>query len=504
MYRPHRNPDYALEMPFAGRARTAGGGRKSDAPASSQLEKVQRVRLAAPPCTIGITDGSERGDYVPQPHILEQIGRPHHIVNLMFQHYPDMEDWPTQGVKWRGFFRNNSLNKGDGYFPLVLDKRGRWGQLYLRQIEDVRAHGQEPQLTLTIHCDTPDEVLVRIAESLRPYTPMRIRINHECNGTWFHFNQRWTYKQVSDFFIRFHRILHLHSPGVKTVACWNGPGDPDGLDTNDGNSMRGRLTEDQLAPMFRTADIISFDQYASLHYGWPDPAFNRKSPSQFFKVPFDLWWKHLENFHAQICRVRGGDVNVEVHEINEDAALVGSRAQAEWTRRFYAEALQRRLPWLTNITFYQFRDRGGLGLEAEDPRDPSIYKPRLALSAYRDGIANDHFGYRVQAVAETNPRGPFPMEWQSAIQSEGIEFTFKVPAKASQATLVFPAHAHLLVGVGGVWRIKAEGTSRIRFDIPTPSGSVTARVFAPPADGRNNTHDSFRNSLATPPVLRVP
>ena len=75
MYRPHRNPDYALEMPFAGRARTAGGGRKSDAPASSQLEKVQRVRLAAPPCTIGITDGSERGDYVPQPHILEQIGR---------------------------------------------------------------------------------------------------------------------------------------------------------------------------------------------------------------------------------------------------------------------------------------------------------------------------------------------------------------------------------------------------------------------------------------------
>ena len=503
MHRINRNVGRMTDELITERSEKTTGGRPATAGTPVRLAEVRQVRFAAPPCTIGITDGSERGDYVPQSHILKQIGRPHHVVNLMFQYYPDMNGWPTQGVKWHGFFRNNSLNKGDGYFPLVIEDGGPWGQLYLRQIEDVRAHGQEPQLTLTIHCDTPDEVLVRIAESLRPYTPMRIRINHECNGTWFHFNQRWTYKQISDFFIRFHKILHLHAPGVRTVACWNGPGDTDGVDLNDGNTMRGQLTDDQLGPMFRIADIISFDQYASLHYGWPDLGFDRKKPNQFFKVPFELWWKHLDNFHAQICKARGGEVDVEIHEINEDAALVGPGGQAEWTTLFYAEVLQRRFPWLTNITFYQFRDRGGLGLELEDVDDPAIFKPRPALAAYRKALGDDYFAHRVEPVVETHAAGPFPLEWRSSIHSDGFEFLFNVPANARRATVQFPADAHLLVGVGSQWQIKTAGTSRLSFKLERPGDRVSVRVFAPPADGRNNTHDSFRSSLATPPVLTI-
>jgi hypothetical protein len=501
MHRINRNPGRMTGELITEHSERTTGGRPAARATSARLAEVRRVRLAAPPCTIGITDGSERGDYVPQSHILKQMGRPHHVVNLMFQYYPDMKGWPTQGVKWHGFYRNNNLNKGDGYFPLVLEDGGRWGQLYLRQIEDVRAHGQEPQLTLTIHCNTPDEVLVRIAESLRPYTPMRIRINHECNGTWFHFNQRWTYKQVSDFFVRFHKILHLHAPGVTTVACWNGPGDTDGVDANDGNTMRGQLTGDQLGPMFLIADIISFDQYASLHYGWPNPGFDRKKPSQFFKVPFELWWKHLENFHAQICNVRGGEVDVEIHEINEDAALVGLKGQAEWTTRFYAEVLHRRFPWLTNITFYQFRDRGGLGLELEDAEDATLFKPRPALAAYRKALSNDHFAHRVEPVVETEAAGPFPLEWRSSTDSDGFEFSFHLPANTRRVAAQLPADTHLLVGIGNQWQVKTAGTSRLSFELERPGDRVNVRVFAPPSDGRNNTHDSFRSSLATPPAL---
>jgi len=463
--------------------------------------RVRQTHLARPPCTLGITDGSERGDYVPQAHLLRQIGRPHHLVNLMFQYYPDLEGWPTQGVKWNGFFRNNELNKGDGYFPLVLEEGGPWGQLYLRQIQDVRAHGQEPQLTLTMHTDTPDDVLIRIAQSLVPFAPMRIRINHECNGEWFHFNQRWTYKQVNDFFIHFHGILHKHAPGVRTVACWNGPGDHPPAAAYDGNGMGGQLTDEQLAPMFRIADLVSFDQYASLHYGWPDPQFDRANPTKFFKVPVDAWWRILLEFHDQICQVRGGETNVEIHEINEDANLVGDEEQARWTAQFYAEVLSRRLPWLTNITFYQFRDRGGLGLEREDVEKPEVFQELPALAAYRAAIANEHFAYRVQPGIELSNLSPLTMEWRSSTDARGCECAFDVPPRWSRVRVELPPDLHLLAEIGGQWFVKPCGESQIEVMAPQPETPLAVRLFAPPADGRNNRRGSFVAKLTALPAL---
>lgn len=458
---------------------------------------VRRVRLARPPCTLGITDGSERGDYVPQQHLLAKIGRPHHLVNLMFQYYPDLEGWPTQGVKRHGFYRHNDLNKGDGYFPLVLEEGGPWGQAYLRQIEDVRAYGQEPQLTLTLHADTDDATLIRIAKSLAPFAPMRIRINHECNGTWFYFNQRWSYGEVSDFFIRFHNILHEHAPGAKTVACWNGPGDAP-QEADDGNEMHGMLTEDQLAPMFRTADIVSFDQYASLHYGWPDPDFDPANPTQFFKVPMDRWWKLLEECHDLMCGLRGGPTDIEVHEINEDADVVGFDEQARWVTRFYTEVVRRRLPWLTNITFYHFRDRGGLGLEHEDPDDPSVFRDLRSLHAYRRAAAHEYFGLRIEPAGAPAEDAPLAMEWRSPAAAQGYQIEYDAPRHARLAA-VFPAAAHLLVGAGEQWFIKPAGQERL--ELPAADGRVVLRVFAPPPDGRNNRADRFTATLDhAPPV----
>ena len=342
-----------------------------------------RVCLVAPPCTLGITAGSERGSYAPQRHVLSRMGRPHHVVNLMFQYYPDMPGWPTQGTNYRGFFRNRELNAGDGYFPLSLDPDGPWGQEFLRQLADVRAHGSEPQLTLTLHADTPDSTLIGIAESLRPFTPMRIRINHECNGTWFHFNERWTYKQVSDLFVRFHRILHDHAPGVRTVACWNGNAENLRLPA-DRQPPRGRLTEDELAPAFREADIVSIDQYASLHYGWPDPAFDPRTPSQYFRVDPDDWWLELENVHAAICRIRDADTDIEVHEVNEDADLAGDDGQAAWIRRFLPRG--DRLPAAVAEEHHVLsvpRPRRP-GLERESVADPACcHDLSPSLQAYR-------------------------------------------------------------------------------------------------------------------------
>jgi hypothetical protein len=458
---------------------------------------VKPVRLAAPRCSVGITDGSERGDYVPQAHLLKQIGRPHHVINLMFQYYPDMKNWPTQGVKWHGFYRNNDLNKGDGYFPLVWQEGGQWGRFYIQQIEDVRASGQDVQLTLTLHADTPDSDLIEIARSLAPYAPMRIRINHECNGTWFYFNQRWSYGEVSDLFIRFHNILHEYAPGVSTVACWNGKGEaynePAGKAANG-----GQLTDDQLGPMFKTADIVSYDQYESLHYGWPDPDFDPADPSQYFAIPMNVWWNLLEEVHHDMCQLRNEEVNIEVHEINEDADLLGFAGQADWIRKFYREAIKRDYDWLTNITFYMFRDRGGLGLEQEDVEDPSQYRELPALAAYRDSIQHPNFDL-IQAV-EDNPAQDRTLTWRSTTDSAGLHYRFDIPEAIETAGIVLPRDRQLLVCTNGEWQLKPQGEERVPVS-STAQSPLEVSVYAPPEQGRNNQHGCFSADLPEDPVI---
>lgn len=461
-----------------------------------------QVHLVAPPCSVGITDGSERGDYVPQSHLLRVLGRPHHIVNLMFQYYPDIEGWPTQGINWRGFYRNNSLNKGDGYFPLVLEEGGRWGQLYLRQIEDVRSHGQEPQLTLTLHTSTSDADLIRIAQSLRPYTPLRIRINHECNGTWFYFNQVSTYKEVSDFFVRFHRILHTHAPGVCTVACWNGPGDM--LENGpSAESSRGQLTEEQLAPMFRIADIVSIDQYFSLHYGWPDPSFDRHRPTASFRIAFETWWQIVEHFHDKICELRGSDTPIEVHEVNEDADLVGFDGQAQWITRFYNEVLRRKLAWLANVTFYQFRDRGGLGLELENLNDSSQFEALPSLAAYRDAIQNEFFQLRIETQPDNPISGAVTLRWESSIKAIGIACDYPLPREVEKIRLRCQAASCLLVEHGGEWLRKPPGQTHIHVRRKTHSELLRIHVFAVPPDGRNTEPQAYSFTLNETPILEL-
>ncbi|MDD2237785.1 MAG: hypothetical protein PHG65_11330 [Kiritimatiellae bacterium] len=463
----------------------------------SAQQVIRKIKLESPPCTLGITDGSERGDYAGSAHMLRRIGRPHQVVNLMFQYYPDMEHWPTQGVKWHGFYRNNSLNEGDGYFPLVLEEGGAWGRAYLKQIADVRAHGQDPQLTLTLHCDTPNEILERIAKSLVPYGRMRLRINHECNGNWFYFNRRWSFKEVSDFFIRFHHILHEHAPEVLTVACWNGPGEA--YEAPEKLEKHGKVTPDQLGPMFQIADVISFDQYASLHYLWPDPTFDPQRPSGFFSIPFEYWWKTLVDCHELMSALRGSDVNIEVHEVNQDAELFGVLGQADWIERFYREAVARKYPWLTNITFYMFRDRGGLGLEWENTDDPEKVEDRPALAAYQRAIQNAHFEYRVTEVAEPVSE-PLAMKWVSSVESEGVEISCHAP-QGGEARILLPREQHVLAGCGGYWVIKRSGEESVA--LPLVQGENKLQFFMPPPDGRNNVQGAYETMLSEIPVVEL-
>ena len=62
-------------------------------------------------------------------------------------------------------------------------------------------------MTLTADCAITDEQIRAIARDLRTFGRMRLRVNHECAGTWFTHNRRYSYREVGDFFVRFAKIV---------------------------------------------------------------------------------------------------------------------------------------------------------------------------------------------------------------------------------------------------------------------------------------------------------
>ena len=89
-------------------------------------------------------------------------------------------------------------------------------------MKDVRKHGQDVTLTMTVDCAVPDEYLIQIARELKPFGRLLLRINHEATGNWFTFSRRYTYQQVAGFYVRFHNIVKQEAPHIKTILCIGG------------------------------------------------------------------------------------------------------------------------------------------------------------------------------------------------------------------------------------------------------------------------------------------
>ena len=127
-------------------------------------------------------------------------------------------------------------------------------------MRDVRRHGQDVTLTLTVDPHCTDEQLIAIAKDLRPFGRMMLRINHEATGNWFSFNKRATYKEIGDFFVHFTDIIHEYAPNVKTIICIGGIEDLNKTEME---------KEEEFKATIPSADFLSVDKYMALHWGWP-------------------------------------------------------------------------------------------------------------------------------------------------------------------------------------------------------------------------------------------
>ena len=456
------------------------------------IEKANKVSITPARCALDLGDGSERAEYVCQDYVLERLGRPHRNINIMYTYYPNDKEWPARiSEACRDMeIRFQWDYPYDDYFPYGGGIGGSLDKEPFPQIRDIRKHGQDVTLTLTIDCGVSDEHLVKIAQDLRHFGRIRLRINHEAAGDWFTHSRRYTYKQVGDFFVRFHEIIKREAPNVQTVFCAGAVNDDGTMDK----------IED-FREAYLAADTWSNDCYLCLHFGWPFDICE-KDVKTYAITPPEKFYERLKKTALYLKELNGGRLKpFMVCETNVDGDVTGPVHQGEALARFMKLIREEKEPFLNGFTLYQFRDRGRLGLEIENPNNPACGIEQPIMGVYRELMKDPYFmpGFETGSEVPLTEAGselakPVSLRWGGAEDAEGVELSVRPEREPVFFELFFEEALNLMIEVNGRWFYKSPGVKTVdlmpAFFAPgapsvQPGQELKIRMFAPPADGEN-------------------
>lgn len=459
---------------------------------------MKKLHMGPARCALDLGDGSERAEYVNQDYILHKLKRPHRAVNIMYTYYPHDSEWPARiSEAWKDREVNFAWDYPyDDYFPY-----GANGQPF-EQMKDIRRHGQDVLLTLTLDCGLSDDELIDLARQLRPYGRMMLRINHECCGDWFQHNKRYTYEQVGAFFVRFSGIIHREAPNVKTIFCG-------GMCQADGHMEKEAAFRD----CYAAADLWSWDSYPALHYGWPyDVA--EEGGGRYKADSIGMIVELFERTYRRAAELAGGGKPMITAEFDTDGDVTGPRHQGESVVRFAHYWRDNRVDWFKSISLYQFRDRGRLGLECEDPNNSAVGVEQPMLAEYRDKVLHDPWFMPRMTEGEA-AQFPAQLRWGGSEDADGLAIPIEFEGNPEFCEMTVDQDIGLMAELNGRWFYKAPGTKTVDmmsafFDKPLAGpASLTLRLFAPPADGVNVDDGSadwttnYRATLNAPPEMRI-
>ncbi len=462
---------------------------------------LRQASLGEAPCAFEVTCLSERSRYVNQDYVLRTVGRPHRAINIMHCYYPLHPKWPgraSEVMPRTGDFVWDY--EYDDYPPYLGGLKGRTDSEPFTLMRDIRRHGQDVMLTLTVDPTVSDAHLVKVARELKPYGRVFLRINHEADGNWFTFNRTHSYKEVGLFFERFHNIVKEHAANVLTVGCIGGLNDK-------GEWERGT----DLHPYIRAADIWSVDRYLTLHWGWPfgicetDGSYQKYATNGLERC----WGNMCRAYEAFVDVCKGREKPLVLSELNADADGEGHQGQAKMVRAWYDRVLSERPRFLKALTFYQFRDFGGLGLEMNDPNNRDVGVPAPFLQDYKAYGRHPYFSPRLQEGKKLKAKGLYKLSWTHAEDAVGLAMRVKLKKRPKIFEVVFEDEVNLMIKVGDNWFYKAPWNWRVEvtsafFELK-PKSTETVYIFAPPASGANgDTDDPDRSPRVHRTVMRKP
>ncbi len=449
------------------------------------MDKLSKVYLKPAKCGLDLGDGSERAEYVNQDYILNTLGRPHRNIGIMYTYYPKDKEWPERiSVACKDMEIHFQWDYPyDDYFPYRGGLDGDTKGQPFEQMRDIRRHGQDVALTLTIDCSLTDDYLRQIAKELKTFGRMRLRINHECCGDWFTHNQRFSYQEVGEFFVRFAKIVKEEAPHISIIFCGGAVKDPSAEDSE-------VEYEKEFTEAFEVADIWSNDCYLALHYGWPFDVCEKGGQS-YAVNPVDPFIERLAKTSKRLTKINHGECKpFVISEFNTDGDVTGPRRQGESIKRFVDKLKEQESGWFDGFSMYQFRDRGRLGLEIEDPNNNTVGIPQPILKDYKEILKDPFFMPELDVQEEVS--FPVQMRWGGAEDAEGVAIALTLEKTPEFCEITFEEELNLMIEINGRWFYKAPGTKTIDlmpafFENPVEDGTeLTLKIFAPPASGEND------------------
>ncbi len=469
--------------------------------------KAYRLHMGKAACAVDLGDGSERGEYVNQDYILNQLGRPHRSINLMYCYYPLDKGWPV---------RASVLGKGSGvtfawdypyddYFPYTGGLEGNTEGEPFESMKDVRRHGQDVTLTMTVDCAVSDEQLVQVARDLKPYGRLMLRINHEATGNWFAFNKRYSYQQVADFYVRFHNIIKREAPNIRTILC---------IGEGPENGSSELQYEKEFKEAVRAADIWSGDYYLALNWGWPFTIAEAGGKTHKRAVVKRVFEDNRFSLDRFTCLNDGVTKPLVISEFNADGDVTGPYDQAQMMMEFYRTVRDEKAAWLTGITCYQFRDRGRLGLELEDPNNPGNGIRLPLFDSYKEIIHDDYFTPSMETGGEAEL--PVRLRWGGSEDSDGLAMKLDFVGSPVFCEVYFEDELlNAIFELNGKWFYKKPGVKSVDlmpafYEKPLKVGQeLVFKLFAPPADGVNDPSqgsdwtENYYAQINTLPKFRI-
>lgn len=445
---------------------------------------IYRIHMGKAKCAVDLGDGSERGEYVNQDYILAKMGRPHRGISLMYCYYPMDKGWPGRASVVHA---DSSVSFAwdypyDDYFTYKGGLNGSTEGEPFEYMREIRRHGQDVCLTLTIDPHVSDEHLIAIAEDLKPFGRVFLRINHEATGNWFSFNKRASYQEVADFFVRASEIIKTHAPNVQTIICIGGIEDLNKTEME---------KETEFAQTIPAADIWSVDKYMALHWGWPYDVAEHGGSSHSRGTVTDTFEKTKRSFE-RFCQLNGGVPKpMTMAEFNADGDVTGPYEQADMVREFCDKLEADQAEWFSAFTMYQFRDRGRLGLEIEDPSNPEVGIEQPLLQTYKEIIHRDWFSPEMKKV-DGEVQFPVTLGWRNSEDADGLAVPIHFEKNPTFCELYFEDDSNLMLEINGKWFYKSPDAKVIDlmaafFEKPLQGETdLTLKIFAPPATGEND------------------
>lgn len=447
---------------------------------------MNKVLLTPATCALDLGDGSERGLYVNQDYILQKLKKVHRGISLMYTYYPNDKEWPVRASKIK---RDKAATGAwdypyEDYFPYRGGREGLPDGEPFNFMKEIRRHGMDVVLTLTIDPHLKEEDIILIAKDLRPYGRVLLRVNHECTGSWFCYTKRASYQEIADFFVMVCRVMHKYAPNVKMILCagmWL--------------ESEGKLEmEDVFLEAHKAADIWSGDNYLSLHWGWPNDVATKET-SNYAKYSVKEVYEKCKKTYKRLQKITGQKKPMVLSEMNADGDVAGPFVQSKMMKEFMELLQNDKEKWLSAFTLYQFRDDGRLGLEVTDPNNCDVGIEQPMLQMYREQLHKPFFTQKIKKAAAEKISLPVKLRWGGSEDAEGLAVKVHFDRTPVHFELYFKDQLlplNMMIEFNGWWFYKAPGTKCIDLmsyffenKVSAP-GNYELRYFLPPADGLNH------------------